>query len=142
MSEILNIFVYGTLKPGEVNHDFYCRERLPACLPAFVYGQLYDLPFGYPAMVTTSSGTNHNSSTVQGFVLSFTQPEVLAVLDELEDYSPARPVEQNEYRRVLVEAFLLDGNSLGQVWVYEMELPLIQKSGGILLPQGVWSGQK
>jgi gamma-glutamylcyclotransferase (GGCT)/AIG2-like uncharacterized protein YtfP len=143
MSEILKVFVYGTLKPGEVNYDYYCREQVLSSQAAFVFGQLYDLPFGYPAMSLATSELltapdRSTRSIAYGFVLTFAEPEVLTLLDELEDYEPNRSIEQNEYIRVETEAFTLEQQSLGQVWVYQMELQLIEKLGGIFLPQGKW----
>ena len=46
----LLMFFYGTLKRGHANHDPFCRGAL-FVREATVRGQLYDLPFGYPALV-------------------------------------------------------------------------------------------
>ena len=47
-SGLLTLFVYGTLKRGHRNHDFYCQGLL-ALREAQVRGRLYDGP-GYPLM--------------------------------------------------------------------------------------------
>ena len=76
----IQVFVYGTLKPGEVNYQFYCAEYVVQFFPAVAKGLLYKLPVGYPAMTK-------GNSNVYGFVLSFQSPKVLSKLDKLEDYS-------------------------------------------------------
>ncbi|MDQ3638066.1 MAG: gamma-glutamylcyclotransferase, partial [Actinomycetota bacterium] len=47
---LLDVFVYGTLKRGQRNHERFCRGVL-AVREATVRGRLYDLPFGFPALV-------------------------------------------------------------------------------------------
>lgn len=131
MPEAVKVFVYGTLKPGETNYQRYCRGHVIAAEEAVAVGQLYDLPFGYPAMTL-------GDSLVYGFVLSFSA-DMLPVLDELEDYSPLRPLAENEYIRVEIEVFNLNRQSLGQAWVYLMEQTLIDQAKGVLLPEGKWS---
>lgn len=134
VSELLRVFVYGTLKPGEANYDRYCRELVLKSEAALVFGQLYALPLGYPAMTP-------GNSLVQGYLLSFNDPTVLRQLDELEGYDSSRPIdqiEQTEYIRIQVEAFRPDYQSLGQVWVYQMQLEQVQKLKGVYLPQGNW----
>ncbi|WNZ22992.1 gamma-glutamylcyclotransferase [Leptolyngbya sp. NK1-12] len=130
-SNPLKVFVYGTLKPGEINYDHYCQGRVLHAQAAIMIGQLYDLPFGYPAMTV-------GNSLVYGFLLSFADPAILTHLDQLEEYDPNRPTEQNEYVRVAAEVFDLNHRSLGQAWVYQMDKTLVNKLGGILLPQGRW----
>ena len=46
----IQVFVYGTLKPGEVNYQLYCAESVVEFFPAVAKGLLYKLPIGYPAM--------------------------------------------------------------------------------------------
>ena len=50
---IFRLFVYGTLKRGYSNHDLFCNNALNA-EEATTFGDLYDLPFGFPAMVVPS----------------------------------------------------------------------------------------
>lgn len=51
MSELsLRVFVYGTLKRGLSNHSPLC-DGAESIVPARVWGRLYDLPAGYPAVV-------------------------------------------------------------------------------------------
>lgn len=46
---IIKLFVYGTLKRGFRNHDRYCRSAIDI-RPATIWGRLYHLPAGYPAL--------------------------------------------------------------------------------------------
>ncbi|GGA42052.1 gamma-glutamylcyclotransferase [Okeania sp. KiyG1] len=128
----LQVFVYGTLKPGEANYKSYCAEYLVDAFPATTNGLLYELPFGYPAMT-------RGDMNVHGFVLSFRNPEVLLDLDLLEDYHPERSQEENEYQRQKIDTFGLNGEYLCTVWSYLMLPEKVQLFGGKLLPSGFWT---
>lgn len=132
--EEVRVFVYGTLKPGEENFELYCKTHCKV-EEAFVLGQLYDLPFGYPALTA-------GNLPVYGFLLSFADLSILASLDQLEDYDPTRPPEQNEYFRIETKVFSLAQRPLGRAWTYCMELAQVQRFGGVLLPEGKWLSQK
>jgi gamma-glutamylcyclotransferase (GGCT)/AIG2-like uncharacterized protein YtfP len=129
----LKVFVYGTLKPGEYNYQRYCEGKVVEEKRAIAFGQLFNLPLGYPAMTL-------GESPVQGFVLTFSNPAFLDVLDELEDYNPHRTPEENEYIRQQIETYNLSGQSLGLAWVYLMTVEQVQRFGGVLMPSGWWSG--
>ncbi len=129
----LKVFVYGTLKPGEYNYQRYCMGKVVEEKRAIAFGQLFDLPLGYPAMTL-------GESPVQGFVLTFSDPAFLDVLDELEDYNPQRIPEENEYIRQEIETYNLAGEPLGLAWVYLMAVEQVQRFGGVLMPSGLWSG--
>lgn len=152
-SQQLNVFVYGTLKRGERNHGRFCQGVL-SVEAAVVQGRLYDLPYGFPALVVPeanvrASGTTdyhsdaekqHYASsdsktpsvgwdTVCGELLYFDDPERrLAALDVLEGYVPG---EKGFYERVLVPV-----EAAGEVvlaWVYRVE-----RTDGVYLPGGRW----
>lgn len=139
----VQIFVYGTLKPGEENYPKYCAGKLaensldnrilPAYLPAYTWGQLFDLGVGYPGMAV-------GLSPVYGYVLTFREQSIFRELDELEDYHPERISSQNLYNRHRVEIFHPQGENLGSAWVYFMSLDKIESLKGVLLPNGWWSG--
>ena len=129
---MLKVFVYGTLKPGEINYQRFCAGKVIEEKRAIAQGHLFALPFGYPAM-TPGDGR------VQGYLLTFADSEVLRALDRLEDYHPERPPEQNEYNRQLIETFNLSGEPLETAWVYLMSPHLVRSYGGIFLPSGSWS---
>ena len=128
----LNVFVYGTLKPGEVNYERYCAGKVVEAKRAIAFGQLYHLSLGYPALTL-------GENPVQGFVLTFADPGILSILDELEDYDPHRPPEANEYYRQQIETYCPTGQVLGSAWVYLMTFEQVQQLKGILIPSGWWS---
>ncbi|NJN30659.1 MAG: gamma-glutamylcyclotransferase [Synechococcales cyanobacterium RM1_1_8] len=136
MSEAeVQVFVYGTLKPGEKYHEAYCGGTVLAAAAAIAPGQLFHLPRqGYPALAP-------GRDRVQGILLSFASPTILARLDSLEDYDPQAAPEQNFYQRERCEVRSPDGSPLGEVWLYRMALAQIQALGGVYLPAGVWSGR-
>ncbi|MFJ9818345.1 gamma-glutamylcyclotransferase family protein [Streptomyces sp. NPDC101151] len=108
----LPFFVYGTLRPGEPNHDLFLRGRTdmeePARLPD---AALYDGP-GYPYAVEAPG------EAVSGELVT-ALPEVygrlLADLDRLEEYLPGDP--RNLYERVARDVVRADGTAV-RAWVY------------------------
>ena len=134
MVDLLRIFVYGTLKPGESNFEQYCADRVVATQAAIAYGALFELHLGYPAMTA-------GDRPVYGYLLSFTDATMLEAMDELEDFEPSRPADRNEYNRVEIEVFDLSRRSLGQAWVYLMSLEQVKQAGGTLLASGNWTSR-
>jgi gamma-glutamylcyclotransferase (GGCT)/AIG2-like uncharacterized protein YtfP len=129
----IKVFVYGTLKPGEANYHLYCAGKVVEEKRAITYGQLFDLPLGYPAMTP-------GESLVQGFLLTFADLGILSALDELEDYDSSRTPEKNEYYRQQIETYDLSEQALGLAWVYLMTTDQVQRLKGVLIPSGWWSG--
>lgn len=129
--ELLRVFVYGTLKPGEENYPRYCQDYVVEAVAAIAIGTLYDLPMGYPAM---TMGT----SPVYGYLLTFDDFSVLDELDWLEDYDATRPPDANEYSRDEIEVFRPDRRSLGLAWVYRMSTAQAVQLGGTVLANGNW----
>lgn len=127
----IQVFVYGTLKPGEENYNRYCLGRGVIHTPAIARGLLYQLPMGYPAM-TTGEGWVH------GFRLSFNDAHLLAELDDLETFAPDRHARENEYQRTWIEIYTPEQESLGQSWGYQMWASKIQELGGIPIFSGLW----
>lgn len=128
-----NVFVYGTLKPGEVNYQYYCAGKVLEVKRAIAFGKLFALPLGYPAMTT-------GESPVQGFLLSFPDWAILDELDFLEGFNPLAPADQNEYERQIIETYNLNLISLGSAWVYLMTPEQVDSLDGIFLNDGWWSG--
>lgn len=134
----LPFFVYGTLRPGEVNHDLFLRGRTaseePAVLPD---AALYDGP-GYPYAV-------HRPGTVVVGELITAAPggygPLLAALDQLEEYGgPGRP--GNIYDRIARPVLRPDGTTV-RAWVY-LAAPLIASDlweSGTEIPGGDWFGR-
>ena len=133
--QLIKLFVYGTLKPGESNYQLYCVGKVVEVKHALARGQLFSLPLGYPAMTD-------GNSIVQGFLLSFWDLDILNQLDWLEDYDPQRPIVENEYYRQQIETFDLTLQPLGTAWVYLMTPEQIHASAGVLLPNGWWSSDR
>lgn len=131
----LPFFVYGTLRPGEVNHDLFLRGRTaceePARLPD---AALYDGP-GYPYAV------HRPGSAVVGELITpapGAYPGLLAALDRLEEYGgPGRP--GNLYDRIAREV-LRPGGTPVRAWVY-LASPLVARdlsASGAEIPGGDW----
>lgn len=133
MTEQLRVFVYGTLKPGEANFR-YCEGRVKF-EAAIARGILYDLPMGYPAMT-------HGEEWVKGYLLTFSDRTLLQELDDLEDYDPHRPPEQNEYLREWIEVYRPDEQPLGDAWCYRMTKTQAVAFGGIHVGSGWWTGER
>lgn len=133
-SSTLDVFVYGTLKPGEVNFPAYCGEKVIAQTPAYTWGELYALSVGYPAM---TEGKNK----VQGMLLSFSDRQILHNLDQLEGYQAHREKDLNEYYRASVAVYSLGDRLIHHAWAYFMTIAKVKQYQGIKLTSGVWTGK-
>ncbi|MDI3406297.1 gamma-glutamylcyclotransferase family protein [Streptomyces cavernicola] len=132
----LPFFVYGTLRPGEYNHDRHLRGRVEAETPALLPdAALHEGP-GYPYLVEQPG-----AGPVHGELLT-ARPEsyaaVLADLDRLEDYRPGDP--HNDYERIARDVHLPDGTTR-RAWVY-VAAPAVrarlQARAARLIPGGDW----
>ena len=143
----LNVFVYGTLKPGGRYHAAYCREHLLEAVPAIAPGILYHLPHPhhYPAMT-------QGDRPVRGFLLRFSNNTVLSKLDALEDYDPNRATKDNLYDRRLITTQITPPlpNTNSSVptqkeaqtvlaWAYFMESDTVRALGGIQVESNNWN---
>jgi gamma-glutamylcyclotransferase (GGCT)/AIG2-like uncharacterized protein YtfP len=154
----LRVFVYGTLKRGQSNHERFCRG-LKAAQEATVQGRLYDLPYGFPALVVPETNIRATGTTdyladtdtqnrtqarpqesspgwntVYGELLVFDDPaERLPVLDDLEGF---RPGEESFYKRVLVPTTLAETEMTTLAWTY-----VVESASGLYLPGGRWPAQ-
>ncbi len=137
----LPFFVYGTLRPGEYNHDLFLHGRTAAEQPARLPGAvLYDGP-GYPYAVEQPGPAD---SSVAGDVLTAAPGEygeLLAVLDRLEEYTvPGHP--RNVYERVERDV-LLPGGTPVRAWVY-VAAPAVAgrlRAHGDAIPGGDWNAR-
>ncbi|MFJ7073109.1 gamma-glutamylcyclotransferase family protein [Streptomyces sp. NPDC098781] len=138
MSPRLPFFVYGTLRPGEPNHDAFLRGRTLTEEPARLAGAvLYEGP-GYPYAVEDASGTG----TVYGDLIT-ARPEqytgLLTALDHLEEYAPADP--RNLYERITRKALRDSDGTAVQAWVY-VAAPSVAarlRARGRLIGSGDWA---
>ena len=130
----LAVFVYGTLKPGGHYWPEFCKGKLAAePVAAKIRGALYDLHVGYPGLLLKDAGW------VQGYVLEFKTEKDFLRLDYLEGYLPERSESQNEYNRLKVPCFAVDGQALGEVWAYEMTVATAARHGGTRIASGDWA---
>ena len=136
------VFVYGTLKRGFSNHNYFCCG-VTSIEKAVVCGRLYALNAYIPALVIPDTAVLTHGSLdyaddrrrqwnvvvdqeqptitdawrmVHGEVLTFIEPERLARLDQLEGFHPPAPC---LYHRVLVPVRVQSGEWLA-AWVYTM----------------------
>ena len=146
------MFFYGTLKRGHANHDRFCKGY-SSVEEAAVRGRLYDLPFGFPALVVPEEdvravGTADyvedarrsrgapdagaqvaDGPRVFGELFVFDDPgDRLPALDLLEGFAPDAP---GFYRRVLIP--VETGGGAVMAWAYAVERP-----SGTHLPGGRW----
>ncbi|MFF5841496.1 gamma-glutamylcyclotransferase family protein [Streptomyces massasporeus] len=110
----LPFFVYGTLRPGEVNHDLFLRGRTRSEEPGrLADAVLYEGP-GYPYAVEEQGGG------VVGGELVTALPEayegLLAELDRLEEYVPGDP--RSLYVRVERQVVREADGAAVPAWVY------------------------
>ncbi len=136
----VQVFVYGTLKPGEANYRI-CEPYVVETQPAIAQGRLFHLPLGYPAAAF------RETAWVQGYVLTFADPEILPMLDKFEQhdpsqfqhYAPALILEHHQYDRQQIKTFTTERSPLGFAWSYGMTLKQIQHLGGQEVQGGIWS---
>jgi gamma-glutamylcyclotransferase (GGCT)/AIG2-like uncharacterized protein YtfP len=133
-SSTCNVFVYGTLKPGEANYPAYCQGKVIAQTPVYAWGDLYDLSAGYPAMT-------EGNSKVHGILLSFNDSQILLSLDRLEGYQSQRAAELNEYYRAFVTVYDFSDRPINQAWAYYMTLAKVKQYQGIKLTSNSWAGK-
>ena len=144
----LPFFVYGTLRPGERNHDVFLRGRTASEEPGRLAGAaLYEGP-GYPYAVqdtVESGGRDTVEDTRRGAVvcgelvtaLPEAYGELLAELDRLEEYTPGDP--RSLYERVTREVTRADGTAV-RAWVY-VAAPAVAarlRARGKLIESGDW----
>ncbi len=129
---MVRIFVYGTLKPGEAAHRRYCEPYLVRAQPAWIRGQLWHLPQGYPALT-------EGDRWIEGALLTLDGATVLMAMDAFEDYNPARPDGDNLYVRRSRPLVSAQRETLGTAWVYLMDRQRALELGGVVVPTGCWS---
>jgi gamma-glutamylcyclotransferase (GGCT)/AIG2-like uncharacterized protein YtfP len=113
------IFVYGTLRSDAAQGSLLAG--LPH-RPAWVPGELWHLPAGYPALVPTPEGR------VEGELVEGVDPARLAVLDLYEGVS------EGLYTRVLLEVRV--GRATRLAWAWVMHEP--RRRGGLRLRATRW----
>ncbi|MFJ9667525.1 gamma-glutamylcyclotransferase family protein [Streptomyces sp. NPDC101219] len=135
----LPFFVYGTLRPGEVNHDLFLRGRTLREEPGRLRDALlYDGP-GYPFAV------EEPGPVVRGELVT-ARPEayagLLAGLDRLEEYAPGDP--RNVYERVVRDVVRDADGATVRAWVYVAAPPVAARlrRGGDRIEGGDWRDRR
>ena len=135
----LPFFVYGTLRPGEINHDHFLRGRTQLERPGrLADAVLYDGP-GYPYAVPEPGGVVHGELVT---ALPEAYDELLAVLDELEECVPGDP--RSLYERVTCPVTLDADGTAVDAWVY-VAGPIVAarlRADGRLIKGGDWHARR
>lgn len=133
----LPFFVYGTLRPGEINHDRFLRGRTAHEEAGLLRGAvLYEGP-GYPYAVEAPEGE------VRGELVTArpqAYEELLALLDRLEEYVPGDP--RNLYDRVERPVVREADGTTVRAWVY-VAAPAVAvrlRARGTRVEGGDWRG--
>jgi len=125
---IKHVFVYGTLKQGQRNHDHFCGDA-HTIEPAVTTGRLYDTPYGFPAMFDAPDGK------VFGEVMTFPDIEkTLGLLDRLEGY---RQSGESHYVRIEKCVAIFGNSKVVHAWVYVYPKHRL-RLGFIPVPSGCW----
>ncbi len=142
-----HIFVYGTLKPGNAAYLNFCQQWQPQCQAAIVYGMLYHLPIGYPALVLGNTEVvGSTKQVVHGYVLTFNRSDILMVLDQYEQhdpdviaqYYPGVALSEVSYQRTMVNALSPDHEAIVKAHAYTMTQLQTQILQGQHIPGGNW----
>ena len=134
----MKVFVYGTLKPGEINFEGFFDPLEILSTPAMAQGQLYQIPFytekysrGYPAMTL-------GKDWVAGYLFEIESSDLLERLDNLEGYKEGRSPKENDYQRQCLPVFTLEKEFLTDAWVYVMTQEQLVRAGGFQLNRSSW----
>ncbi|MFJ4814095.1 gamma-glutamylcyclotransferase family protein [Streptomyces sp. NPDC088801] len=132
-------FVYGTLRPGEVNHDLFLRGRTRQEEPGKLADAVLYAGPGYPYAVEEPGG-----GTVSGELVT-ALPEayegLLAELDRLEEYVPGDP--RSLYERVERKVVRAADGVAVRAWVY-VAAPAVAtrlRARGRAIEGGDWRGR-
>jgi gamma-glutamylcyclotransferase (GGCT)/AIG2-like uncharacterized protein YtfP len=110
----LPFFVYGTLRPGEVNHGLFLRGRTRSEEPGrLADAVLYEGP-GYPYAVEEPGGGAVSGELVTALPEAYAG--LLAELDRLEEYVPGDP--RSLYERVERKVVRDTDGAAVLAWVY------------------------
>lgn len=145
---LTSIFVYGTLQPGQFAYAEFCQHYEHFATPAIVYGQLYDLPLGYPVLVTGGD------QPVYGTCLQFADAAILAVLDDYEQHDRAALqatypqldpdwvmtglAYDRQWLPILTPTENVELEPIPEAWAYTMTAAQVAQLQGKLCPAGRW----
>ncbi|MFI8892345.1 gamma-glutamylcyclotransferase family protein [Streptomyces paradoxus] len=135
----LPFFVYGTLRPGEVNHGLFLRGRTRSEEPGRLADAVLYAGPGYPYAVEEPGGGVVSGELVTALPEAYAG--LLAELDRLEEYVPGDPrsLYERVERKVVREA---DGAAV-RAWVY-VAAPAVAarlRARGRAIEGGDWRGR-
>ncbi|MEV5447275.1 gamma-glutamylcyclotransferase family protein [Streptomyces sp. NPDC052644] len=132
---LLPFFVYGTLRPGQPNYALCLAGRTARVEAARLPGAvLHDGP-GYPYAVRGAGGGEVVGELVHAAPGAY--PELLAVLDRLEEYhGPGH--ELNLYERLRCDVLRARDGARVPAWVYVAAARAVP---GPRIPGGDWLGR-
>ena len=124
MTDMVDLFVYGLLMPGQSGyHELGLADRTQRLGPDRVCGTLYDLG-DYPGLIVEGAGMVH------GEILRSSDATLFAELDAYELYDPEN-LDCSDYRRVQIATF----DRALPVWTYVYLRPL---NGCPVIETGDW----
>lgn len=125
---LVNVFVYGTLMMGEINHKVV-KGFVTHSVRGLVKGTLYNVFDRYPALVL-----DNEAFEVEGEWL-VVDTAALKEMDRLEGYNG--PGKENFYERVWVN----DLHNGYEGWVYVWEKPERGRTKYPVIPSGDWKNK-
>jgi gamma-glutamylcyclotransferase (GGCT)/AIG2-like uncharacterized protein YtfP len=138
-TDIYPLFVYGTLKRGEINYLPYLGGRTTHEQPATLSGAVLYTEGQYPFLVL-GAGLAADTDQVRGMLMTIHPAfydEVMRHVDELEDYKPGDPA--NWYERTLQTVQTTRGPV--EAWVYiagQQVLQAIQRGHFARITGSTW----
>lgn len=119
MAPTLELFCYGTLRPGQVAAGRLGDVARHA--PATLVGHaMYDTGLGWPIAVEAGAGASIHGDLVWLDLAGRSEDDVLGALDDYEECDPGSP-DRSLYRRVRLEVALVAGGAI-EAWVYVSDL--------------------
>lgn len=125
---LCHVFVYGTLCRGECNHTVV-EPFVTNVREATVRGWLYDLSYGYPAVIRGQGIVNGQLLELDSGRLE----EALQAMDKLEG------CEEGEYERIVIRANTRTGEAIScYIYVYPKERRTWLDDKAEFVPSGDW----
>jgi len=132
-------FVYGTLKRGFPNHKRIFKGYEINITKAWAYGELYDLGWGFPAMLLGQRSEEEVEAQtvrkVHGELIEFEDDKLLEKLDRLEGFIQEGS-SANFYDRI--ERSIHCENGELKAWVYVLNPNRCHRHTTQLIHSGIW----
>jgi len=112
--EMVPVFVYGTLKPGEKMFR-HISHTVRDAWPATITGRLYDTPFGYPLLVEPGSLEGPVVNGVLLIPLEDQYEEMVRIIDVIEG--------EAGFEKGEMEVVLESGQKVAAIIYYYREAP-------------------